>query len=609
MELFAGGVEAYEDGRIVTLDGFEVGSGELGAEGFVVVACEVGAEVFAWVAGFEVGVEEALDGVGAVFGGGAEADLAGDAGVLADGSSEAEVEGVDHFSVLLDFFAFEADVCDPALSAGVGASGDVDADLLVEAGEAVFEFGDEPLVEALGLCDGELAELGAGAGDGSAPEGGGVDVEADAVEFDDECGGFAVGDVGDEDVLPDGGAELSVAVFVGEVGEFGELVAGEATVQDGSSDGAEAGLLLRGDADVIAVDVVGDGVFGDGAGIEFVAEFGFDGFEHGLGGPAVAHEEVLDAGAGAVLAEGGLLLEDADHGGDDFEGLVLGDEGGDAYSEVWLGGEAAADAEGVADLIDTVDGALDGGEGYVVDLWVGAPDGAAGDGDFELAGEVVELGVGGEEVGDLDGEGAGIDEFVAVDASERASGDVTDDVAAGSFGGEVDLGEGVYGFDEGVDGEPVELDVLAGGDVGEVACVLFGEVGDDAGLVGGEQAVGHADAHHEVGAGFAFSAGATGDTEAVALGVDAPPLEVEAGPLGSDGVASAFGVLADFVPCFPGVFGELEALGLLGLGFFDCGGGGCGGEVGHDGFVPFSAKSRVKALDFLRMGQKKKPTG
>ena len=91
------------------------------------------------------------------------------------------------------------------------------------------------------------------------------------------------------------------------------------------------------------------------------------------------------------------------------------------------------------------------------------------------------------------------------------------------------------------DGEPVELDVLAGGDVGEVAGVLLGELADDAGLVRGEQAVGHADAHHEEFGGLAFAVGAAGDAEAVALGVDAPPLEVEIGPLGGDGVAAALG--------------------------------------------------------------------
>lgn len=138
--LFAWGVEAYEDGRGISFDGFEASASQLGSECLVVGAGEVGAEIFTGGACFEVAVEEALDGVGAVLCGGTEADLASDAGVLADRTSDAEVEGVDHLAILLDFFAFKSDVCDPALSAGVGAAGDVDADLLVESGETLFEF-------------------------------------------------------------------------------------------------------------------------------------------------------------------------------------------------------------------------------------------------------------------------------------------------------------------------------------------------------------------------------------------------------------------------------------------------------------------------------------
>ena len=283
----------------------------------------------------------------------------------------------------------------------------------------------------------------------------------------------------------------------------------------------------------------------------------------------MAHEEVLDAGAGAVFAELGLLAEDADDGGDDVDGLRLSDEGGDADGDVGLGGEAAADAQGVADFVCAGDGAADGGEGDVVDLGIAAPKGAAGDGDLELAGEVVELGVGGEEVGDLDGEWAGVDELVVVEAGDGAAGDVAHDVSAGALRREADGGEGVGDLDEGGDGEPVQLNVLAGGDVGEVAGVLAGEIGDDAQLMGGEQAVGEADAHHEILGGFAFAADAAGGADAVALGVDAPPLEVEAGPLGEDGFPALASELADFLPGFPGVFGELEPLGFLRLGFFD----------------------------------------
>jgi len=93
---------------------------------------------------------------------------------------------------------------------------------------------------------------------------------------------------------------------------------------------------------VVAVDVGGDDVGGCGVGVELIAELLFEGCEEGLWGPAVAHKEVLDAGTGAVLAELGLLFEDADYGGDDFEGLILWDEGRDTLGDVRLCGEATA---------------------------------------------------------------------------------------------------------------------------------------------------------------------------------------------------------------------------------------------------------------------------
>src|ERR1700722_6111167 len=124
---------------------------------------------------------------------------------------------------------------------------------------------------------------------------------------------------------------------------------------------------------MVAVDVGGDSVGGCGVGVELVAELLFERGEEGLGGPAVAHEEVLDAGAGAVFAELGRLLEYADYSGDDCEGFVRRDEGGNALGNVGLGGEAAAYAEGVADFVGAVDGAPDGGEGHVVVLGGGAP--------------------------------------------------------------------------------------------------------------------------------------------------------------------------------------------------------------------------------------------
>ena len=114
----------------------------------------------------------------------------------------------------------------------------------------------------------------------------------------------------------------------------------------------------------------------------------------------------------------------------------------------------------------------------------------------------------------------------------------------------------------------MELDVLADGDVGKIARVFAGEAADGAKLVGGEDAVGNADAHHEVVGGKAFAALAAGGADAIALRVDSPPLEVERGPLRDDAGAAFAGEGAHFVEGFPRVLGKFEALGALGLRFF-----------------------------------------
>ncbi len=55
--------------------------------------------------------------------------------------------------------------------------------LLVELRQALFHLVDQPARKALGLGDGQLAELGAGAGDGAAPEGRALDVQTDLLEL------------------------------------------------------------------------------------------------------------------------------------------------------------------------------------------------------------------------------------------------------------------------------------------------------------------------------------------------------------------------------------------------------------------------------------------
>ncbi len=133
--------------------------------------------------------------------------------MLADGAADAEVVGVDEIGALLDFLALEADVGDPVLAAGVGAARDVQFERLIEFGDALFEFFDEPAGEGFGLGDGQFAEFGAGAGDGAAPEGRCLDMEAGCVEFEDECVDIFARHIDDEDVLHVGGAEFAGGIF------------------------------------------------------------------------------------------------------------------------------------------------------------------------------------------------------------------------------------------------------------------------------------------------------------------------------------------------------------------------------------------------------------
>ena len=83
----------------------------------------------------------------------------------------------------------------------------------------------------------------------------------------------------------------------------------------------------------------------------------------------------------------------------DGDRLVGKHEGIEANREMRLVGESAADAQREADLARC---AAHGGEADVVDLRIGAPRGAAGDGDLELARQVVELGIAGEQVRDFE---------------------------------------------------------------------------------------------------------------------------------------------------------------------------------------------------------------
>ena len=293
-------------------------------------------------------IQEARDGVGDFVGGATIADGPGDGGDLADAAAYAEVIGIDHFAVELDFFTFDADVGDPVLAAGIGAASDVESKLLLIIGETVFELFGEPAGEGFGFGESELAEFGTGAGDGAANEGRRFDGKAGSGEFGDHRGDVRFGNVDQEKILHKGVADVAVTVTFGEIGGEVELRGSNASANDGGADGEEAGLLLRDDAEMVAMNLRRrlDG-FG---GIERKIETGLQGGEEGVGGPAVFEEKEFEAGLFTGLAEGFTFAEEFGDGADDGDDLIPRNESVDGDGEVRMRREAAADAEGEAEF-------------------------------------------------------------------------------------------------------------------------------------------------------------------------------------------------------------------------------------------------------------------
>src|SRR5690242_6410059 len=248
------------DGEIA-LDGSDNVACEHGANFFVALPGQKLAKALLRVAAGLVGRDEALDGVRHFGGWAAVTDGARNRSNFAEAAAHAEVVGVHHFSFVLDFLAFDADIGDPVLAATVGAAGDMQLDLLVEAGEAFVEFGAQPAREALGFGQRELAEFGPGARHRASRESGGSYKQSRPGQFVRNGFGVLFGNVHEDQVLLRSGAEAAIAELVGEIGGFAELRRRYAAAEDGSANVIQAELLLLVDAQMVAVNAGGNVFF------------------------------------------------------------------------------------------------------------------------------------------------------------------------------------------------------------------------------------------------------------------------------------------------------------------------------------------------------------
>src|SRR6266851_6026576 len=84
-----------------------------------------------------------------------------------------------------------------------------------------------------------------------------------------------------------------------------------------------------------------------------------------------------------------------------------------------------------------------------------------------------------------------------------------------------------------------------------------------------EQAVGNADAEHEVRQSLPFAALSADNSGAVPLRVNAPPAEIRAQPLGWDRLKALAREPTDFFEALPGILFPLQPLDSLRFRLFD----------------------------------------
>src|SRR6185437_10643428 len=272
-----------------------------------------------------------------------------------------------------------------------------------------------------------------------------------------------------------------------------------------------------------------------------------------LRGPAFAQEKIFETGAIAAFAQDRLVAEDFGDGVNRSGRLLGSKKRIQTHGEMRLVGEAAADTKREADFPI----ALRGGKRDVIDLGVIAPGAAAGGGNLEFAGQIVEVLIALEKARNCKRHRRRVDQFVGRYPGHRAAGDVTDDVAAGALGRKASSANGVHNFRQYVNGEPVELNALASCKIGQIASMIAGDAADEAKLRGGEDSVRQADAHHEIVAGEALAALPADGAHPIALGVNTPPLEVKRCPFREYAGTALAGEGTHLIECLPRVLFEL----------------------------------------------------
>ena len=208
-------------------------------------------------------------------------------------------------------------------------------------------------------------------------------------------------------------------------------------------------------------------------------------------GAQVVHQD-LDARLVDVVAPA-VQVVDAQDGFQVAEQVLLGQVVADQLGEDGRAPLAAADVDGKAQAAVGVALQM---QADIVHLDGGAVARGGRHGDLELARQEAELRVQRRPLADDLRVGARVGDLVGAGAGEVVGGDVADAVAGGLDGVHLHLRQLLQDVGDVGEPGPVELQVLAGGEVAGAAVVGPGDVGELAQLPRGQRAVGDGDAQH-----------------------------------------------------------------------------------------------------------------
>src|SRR5690348_1600760 len=386
--------------------------------------------------------------------------------------------------------ALQADIGGLDPGAGVRAAVHVDRDRGVEAGQPALQLADQVGGPGLGLDDGELAELDAGAGHRVPAERTRAGRQAGGIQFGHQILGALGRHVEDDHLLLGGGVDPAAPVPGRQVSDHVECV-GRQAAHDRREADVVVPVALRVHAHVIA-DPVARRVRGRAVRqgvaevllLEYLAEL--------LRAPV--RDQELDPRP-VPQAPVAVVPEQASHARPDLGYLARPDERAEPLADHRIGGQATADPQVVAGFPVRFD---DADEGDVVDLVDSALCRAAADRGLELARQDGERGVADVRLADGGDLRRAVDDLVRVDAGLRAVADRPRGIAAGLGGGQAYRLERLPDVGDVLDLDPVQLDVLPVGDVRCAAGVTARDVGDDPQLVVGQPATVDTDAQHEV---------------------------------------------------------------------------------------------------------------